>query len=254
MFFALSKILSWLFTPINWIILCLVLSFFGRKSWRKPLRWATLIMLLFFTNPAITNLAIKLWEVPPVDFADMPDGADVGVVLTGVTNPLQEPKDRTHFSKGVDRLLHTIQLYHLGKVRNILITGGSGSLLHQEVSEAAGMARVALMAGVKQEHLYVEDQSRNTRENAVNSAVLIKENWPERKVVLITSAFHMRRSEACFAKVGLTPVLFSTDFYSTPWEFNPLALFIPYSGCIDVWSILIREWVGIISYKVAGYI
>ena len=110
------------------------------------------------------------------------------------------------------------------------------------------------MAGVAPDHLFVEGDSRNTRENALYSAELIRKHWPEKPFLLITSAFHMRRSLACFNKVELQPVAFSTDLYSNPWEWSPLDLIIPSSGSLRTWEVLIREWVGVISYKVAGYV
>lgn len=213
-----------------------------------------LALLLFFTNPAISNLVMKWWEVEPELISSLPPQVPVGVVLSGVTNPIQEPKDRVHFSHGADRLLHAIQLYHEGRIQNILITGGSGSLLHQEVSEAEGLQRVALMAGVKPEHLFIEQNSRNTQENAVNSALILSDKWAEQPVILITSAFHMRRSLGCFQKAGINPIAFSTDFYSSPWEWNPLLLIVPSSGSLGAWEVLIREWVGIVMYWLAGYI
>ena len=242
--------------PLSWIILALLLSFWvKRKKWKKRLRLGCLLMLLFFTNPAISNLAMQLWEVTPVKIASLPDSLAVGVVLSGITNPVQEPDDRTHFNKGADRLLHAIQLYHEGKIRKLLITGGSGSITRQDVSESQGLAKVALMAGVKPEHLYIESRSRNTRENALFSAEIIDQNWPGEEFVLITSAFHMRRSLGCFKKVGLRPIAFGTDLYAVPWEWeNPLSLLVPTPESLAAWNILIREWVGIISYKVMGYI
>ncbi len=255
MFFILSKILSWLLSPMSWIIISLALSFFvKRKKWRKKLRLLAISMLIFFTNPAVSNLVMKWWEVEPVLINSLPDGTPLGVVLTGVANATQEPKDRVHFIKGADRIIHAIQLYHDGKIKNILITGGSGSLLHQEVSESEGLAQTAIMAGVDPSHVFIEDRSRNTHENAANSALIIEKNWPGQPFVLITSAFHMRRSIACFEKVGLSPIVFSTDLYSGPWEWSPLDLAIPSTGSLRSWEILIREWVGVISYRLVGYI
>jgi len=256
MFFVLSKITSFLLQPLSWIILCMVGSLIIKnKRRRKKLRWLALTLLIFFTNPGISNWAMKTWEVAPVGISTLPDSLAFAVVLSGVTNPLQEPTDRTHFNKGADRLLHAIQLYHEGKIKNLLITGGSGYVLHQNVSESQGLANVALMAGVKPEHLHVEEQSRNTRENALYSSEIINQKWPGERFLLVTSAFHMRRSLGCFEKVGLQPMPFSSDLYSAPWDRkNPLPFVVPSSDSLGIWNILIREWVGIISYRVAGYI
>ena len=255
MFFVLSKLLAWLLTPLSWVLIFLLLSIMlKRKKWRKKCRIIGISLLLFFSNPAIANLVMKWWEVKPVEIAKLPSQADVAVVLTGITNALQEPDDRVHFNKGAERLMHAIQLYHVGKVRNILITGGSGSLLHQDVTESVGLAKTAIMCGVAPENIYIETESRNTHENALLSEPIIHSEWPNGSIVLITSAFHMRRSIGCFKKVGIQPIVFSTDLYSVPWQWDPGSLVVPSIGAMDLWRILIREWVGVISYKLAGYI
>lgn len=256
MFFVLSKVTGFLLMPLSWVLGCWVLSYWAKnKKRKKTLRLSGLLMLMFFTNPGISNFVMRTWEIAPVEIASMPDSATVGIVLTGVTNPRQEPADRTHFNKGADRLLHAVQLYHAGKIKNILITGGSGSLIHQEVSESKGLDRVALMAGVHRAHLFIESESRNTRENALFSSRIINERWPNTQPVLITSAFHMRRSLGCFEKVGYRPLPFTADFYSVPWDWKDTAGYlIPSSDSLTTWNILIREWIGIISYRVVGYI
>jgi len=71
--------------------------------------------------------------------------------------------------------------------------------------------------------------------------------------LLITSAYHMRRSAACFAKLGWKIDCFSVDFISHSRKFTPDVLFIPRVEAIGNWQTLIKEWVGMISYKLAGY-
>jgi len=71
---------------------------------------------------------------------------------------------------------------------------------------------------------------------------------------LITSAFHMKRAQACFKKQDVKFDVFSTDLYTGELEYTPFDLFVPNVGAIKTWTILIKEWLGMIAYKVAGYI
>ena len=56
--------------------------------------------------------------------------------------------------------------------------------------------------GIAPERVVIEDQSRNTRENAVESARVARERgW--KTILVVTSAFHMERALGCFRAVGL---------------------------------------------------
>jgi uncharacterized SAM-binding protein YcdF (DUF218 family) len=72
--------------------------------------------------------------------------------------------------------------------------------------------------------------------------------------LLITSAFHLRRSLACYRKAGLELDYFSTDFYTHPREYHLDAFLIPKIESIFIWQKLFKEWLGFAAYKVAGYV
>ncbi|MES2396024.1 MAG: ElyC/SanA/YdcF family protein, partial [Bacteroidota bacterium] len=71
--------------------------------------------------------------------------------------------------------------------------------------------------------------------------------------LLITSAFHMRRSLGCFNKAGISVEPYSTDRYAGPRKYEFNHLFIPEPSIIYSWDILIHEIAGYITYKVVGY-
>jgi uncharacterized SAM-binding protein YcdF (DUF218 family) len=102
-------------------------------------------------------------------------------------------------------------LYKLGKIKKILISGGSGSLLYPDESESEDLYDFCMIAGVRKKDILLENQSRNTHENAIYSLKIIEEENIEGKVLLITSAFHMRRSIGCFKKEKIQFDSFSTD-------------------------------------------
>jgi uncharacterized SAM-binding protein YcdF (DUF218 family) len=183
---------------------------------------------------------------------DLPE-YEVGIVLGGITSD-KEPRDRVHTSGAADRILHAVQLYREGKIKKILVSGGSGKILQDSVVEAVLLRRLLLHSQVPEEDILLEDQSRNTHENAAFSSRILQAKYPGQKQLLITSAFHMRRALACFEKVGQPVDPFCVDFRGEEYKFTPDVLVIPNSGAIGHWETFIREILGMIAYKVAGYI
>jgi uncharacterized SAM-binding protein YcdF (DUF218 family) len=255
MFFFLSKTLSYLTMPI--VIICaffLVAAFLNRKLWRKRLRRAGVILLFLFTNDFICNEIVLLWEVPPTPFAELKKKYTYGIVLTGVGKSEMEPTDRMYFSRGADRVTHTLQLYKLGFIQKILVSGGNGKLYEVAKQEADEMAEVLVLMGVPKEDIVIENTSRNTHESALEVSKMLQKSVKPEECILVTSSFHIRRSKACFEKQGWNVDVFSTDFISHKRKFTPDALIIPSAGAFFNWHILTREWTGMITYKLVGYI
>lgn len=256
MFFILSKTLFYILMPMTWIVGLLAYSFLTKVTHRKKRAVKiAFILLVFFSNNLIVNEAIRAWEISTVPIATLAPH-EVAVVLTGVTDTERQPKDRVYFSKGADRILHPLQLYKMGKVKYILISGGSGQLVNrkQNASEADELASILKLAGVPDSAIILENQSRNTRENAVFSARILQQRFPGKSYLLVTSAFHMRRAEGCFRKAGVPVTAFTTDFYSAPRKWTPDYWLLPSEGALGKWSTLWHEWIGYVSYWVAGYL
>ncbi|WP_017731513.1 YdcF family protein [Nafulsella turpanensis] len=257
MFFFLSKTITYLILPVPLLAICLLVFLLVRRRPIKKLALIAFTSLFFlFTNPFIANQLMQWWEVPatPLQAFDQPH--ELAVILTGVTAADREPQDRVHLQKGADRIMHTLQLYKLGLVEKILISGGSGKLMGEaERAEAAKIKEVLLLSGMAEEDIRTEERSRNTHENALYTAEWLEENnMEDHPFLLVTSAFHMRRSMGCFRQAGLHPIPYSTDFYSDEQEYTPDSLFIPSEEALVNWTKLIKEWVGYIMYDAMGYL
>ncbi|MFY0688626.1 MAG: YdcF family protein [Cyclobacteriaceae bacterium] len=248
MFFILSKILLFVLDPVVWILILCVIACFKRYIWRKYVKWA-IALLIIFTNPFLSNLAVKAVEKKPVKLESK---YQVGILLCGMTFATPSPAaDQMNFRASVDRFIETIRLYKQGTIEKILITGGSGSLVYQDIKESEQLASLALELGVDEHDLIIEADSKNTYENAVFTARLLKEYGVDQKSLLITSAFHMRRSESCFHKAGITFDSYPTDFMSTPVTFYYEDL-APNAYVLSDWKIILKEIVGILVYKLTG--
>ncbi|HEY6159686.1 MAG TPA: YdcF family protein [Bacteroidia bacterium] len=253
MFFLFSKILAFLITPIIWIIGLFIYSFITKVEKRKKRsRLAVLIMLLFFTNTALYNTAMHLWEIPAVMDKDITQTYDAGIVLGGVLN-YDPSMDKIQFNKSNDRLMHAVDLYEKGKIKKIVFVGGSGSLLHPEFKEAEHIKKFLLGLGIPDSSIVIETDSKNTHENAMNLKPILDKKIPHGKFLLITSAFHMRRSLGCFQKAGIGVTPYSTDRMSGGWRWDLDFLIVPHSDILEGWDILLHEIMGEVMYKLAGY-
>jgi len=254
MFFILSKTLGYLTKPLVIIILLFVTSVAVKnKIWKRRFFIGAFSILLFCSNEFISNEVMRLWELPPTPFSELSKTYQVGILLTGVTKSNFSPNDRVYFQRSSDRVVHSLQLYKLGFIKKILISGGSGTLVERS-KEADELAVVLEMMGVPKEDLIIENQSDNTYQSAVAVKKMIEGLYKPEDCILITSGYHMRRSRACFKKVGYEMDTFSVDFLSNRRSFTPDTLIIPKLESISNWQVLMKEWVGFIAYKMAGYL
>jgi uncharacterized SAM-binding protein YcdF (DUF218 family) len=255
MFFILSKTLSYLTLPLTIVVVLLVVSGFLRNvRWKKITFWTGLGLLLFFTNDFVANEVMRCWEVKTIPMEHMKPYS-LGIVLTGSTIPNLKPADRVYFARGADRVTHTVQLYKAGLLKQILISGGSGSLTGVDEPEADKFRSAMIMMGVDSADIMIENQTRNTHESAVEVKKLLeKMNVPSSDCLLITSAFHIRRSLACYRKVGLDLQPFATDYYAHQQRYHLDAFIIPKIDALQIWHKLAKEWVGFTAYWIAGYV
>lgn len=210
-------------------------------------------MLIFFSNQYIANRVMLWWEPAPVLMEEV-DKYDVGIIFTGVTKGSKTPRDRVYFKAGADRVTHALQLYNDGKLKNILVSGGLGFGQATNSIAANRVKSFLTMAGVPDSVIITEPDAVNTYENAVKSADILNSEFPNQKYLLITSAFHMKRSAMCLTKQGIEFDEFPAGFFTDRPTFNFDDLFIPKGDAIGKWDMLIKEWVGIVVYKVMGYL
>lgn len=255
MFFILSKTIYFIVMPIPLMVVLVVISFFIKTaSVKRKMRFISFGMLIFFSNPFLANKVMKCWEGVPTPFEEVAHH-DIGIVLTGITNRNKKPVDRVFYERGADRVLHTIQLYKLNKIDKILISGGSGKLINNEndIKEAVELSQTFLLAGIPEKDILIESDSRNTHESAVNCSKIIQE-MQQGKVLLITSAFHLKRSGLCFKKENITYTPFGTDYYAHD-EMHGIDEYItPKPESIQNWNMVIKEITGIAVYKLMGYV
>lgn len=252
MFFLLSKILNFLLVPFNWCIILLVVSFFVKKH-RKLLQYSTLATFLLFSNTYIFQKILSAWEYPIESFDTEIESMKPIIVLGGLSS-YDVKTNRIHFYEATDRLMQGLLLHKTNPERAIIISGGSAEIYFDERPEADYLSQYLLQVGVDSSKIHFETESRNTYENALNTSTLFDSININKNITLITSAFHMRRAKACFQKQGFTVHPVATHAYTNHQELKPADYFLPSLNTLQLWPIIIKEWMGILVYKLKGYL
>lgn len=130
--------------------------------------------------------------------------------------------------------------------------------LHQNSgSSEPGLVSAALSRwGIGPDRGWMEATSRNTYESGVASARLLREHFPAVKrlrILLVTSAWHMRRARSVFDKLAVDTVPVPCDFRSGPTDITVVAM-VPNYAAFSTSTVMIREWLGILSYWVRRYL
>jgi uncharacterized SAM-binding protein YcdF (DUF218 family) len=251
MFFYLSKILTFLISPTVIIIIVVIMALVVKKhALRKKLLIISLGLLLFFSNPFIINRLLKTWE--PQSSVDNKKIYDTGIILSGFMSRDKE-NGSLSFGETVDRLTEGLILYRTGRIKTILISGGSGSLKDDTRESILAKAFLIENCGVPDSVVFIDPISRNTYENAVESKKVMNAEGLK-SAIIITSAWHMRRAEGCFKKVGLDVAIHPTDGMYHIQEISPSDIIIPGTRNIIRWENYMHEITGIIMYKLQGYI
>lgn len=124
----------------------------------------------------------------------------------------------------------------------VLVSGGSPG--NEPEPEATLMART-LRDAFKVPTRWEEPKSRNTAENATESAKLLRAAGVTR-ILLVTDATHMPRAVRSFSATGLDVVPAPTFLTSRP---AGVRYWIPGSGTLDDVSYALHEWLGMVWYR-----
>jgi uncharacterized SAM-binding protein YcdF (DUF218 family) len=251
-FFVLSKVLAPLLTPENWVLLLGIIALFLLVF--RRIRAATgmlAVATVTYVTIAATPLGTLLLNVlergyPPGPAVTQPAGI---VVLGGGEDASRSIRVGQPTPNDVDDRLHAgLVLARKFPDTMVLYTSGIGRL-DQSGTPGADIAALLLTeAGLSGERLILERRSRNTAENAKFSLWLrphVEGPW-----IIVTSAFHMRRSVATFCAAGWRDLVpWPTDFRGSElddgieWNFSEHARDL---------EISIREIVGLTAYRMMG--
>ncbi len=154
------------------------------------------------------------------------------------------------------RTLRGVELYYRFKNLPLLFSGGASFRGEDKIAEAELAASIAINLGVPRERIIVEKQSSNTYENAVYTSKILK-NRNITHFLLVTSGFHMARSVAVFKKTGVTPTPVPSGYisnFSDKKHIRFIDYYLPSIGAFYSLFLIMHEYVGVVWYKITGYL
>ena len=247
MLFVLSKILLFLIRPFIWAIILFIIAIFtGSSRKKKRLFLSSLFIILFFSNSFIVGSVLNIYEVKYPPMAKY----DVGILLGGFSN-VNKRNNSVQFGWAGDRLLQGVSLYKKGVINKILVTGGNSNLIDNKLKEADLTFNYLKQIGIPDSAILIENQSRNTLENASLSYKLIEKQKPKAKLLVITSAWHIPRAKVIFSKYFKNATYYPTNFLGkTEYDFSDYI--VPSTEALSNWDLLFKEWIGILVDKFRG--
>lgn len=247
--FILKKLLTPFIVPPGIFVLLLILS--GFVFWRRKKRRAARLHLM---------LGILLWALtiaPVSDFMirglesdfkipENPRG-DVIILLGG--GVYEGAEDLTGTGVPSETMLaRVITAVRLQKMLNIPVIVSGGSVFEDRKPEAPIVKRFLTDLGVRDNMVIMEGKSRDTIENARYSLeICTKAGYKE--PILVTSAFHMKRSLMSFDKVGLKVIPFPAGFKTWAGKRYIWEDYLPHG--LENIAIALKEYWGILFYKIA---
>jgi uncharacterized SAM-binding protein YcdF (DUF218 family) len=208
------------------------------------------LFITLYTSAGSFALQSREGRYPKV--AD-PETLSCMIVLGGAfESEVTTARGGIEFNQSADRFVEALRLALKYPQSRILISGGDGSFSGVYEGEAQASERFFSAFGVDAGRMVKENTSRTTYENTVNTADLLQAQGL-RDCALITSAFHMPRSVALFAKAGITITPWPVDFrtsgrVSLGFDFTQPAL------NAQLTATAVREWMALAGYRLAGRI
>jgi uncharacterized SAM-binding protein YcdF (DUF218 family) len=206
--------------------------------------WSTPV----FSNWLQWTLEREYRDVP----VEMVRQADAIVVLGGAFTH-RSLRPYPDLSGSADRYWHGARLFHAGRGDVVILSGGRMPGRGAGLTEAEAGALFLRDLGVPEEAMVLDTQALTTRDNAVNIAAMLAEMEID-NFLLVTSATHMRRSMGCFRVLGLRPVPVATDFQANPNQRLGLSSFLPSSQALAGSTRAAHEYVGMVVYRVRGWV
>ena len=144
-----------------------------------------------------------------------------------------------------DRFLAGLDLYRAGKAPRLLFTGGASPFRPGQAPEGQRYLQEARQLGVPVAAMASTSPVVNTAEEAA----AIRQLLPGRaQLLLVTSAFHMRRAQRLFERQGLQVLPFPVDFQSRGRWAGPLwrdpTQWFPSARALNDSSRALRELIG----------
>ena len=233
------------------IVLTLLIVFIFRK--KVKFIYSAFIFLIIFSNGLFADILWRLLEHPwkRLDYSLV--APSDGIVVLSSSRHLPPGNTKIIEWYDPDRFLAGIDLYKANKSNRLIFTGGINPLTSDLPPEGDIYIKEAISMGLPEEDLFTTYPVNNTIQEAKAIKKLINDEIPliRKRIILVTSAFHMKRAKKVFESEGISVQPYPVDFKSNK-SFssslrNPLR-WMPSASSLNKSSNAFREIIGRIIY------
>lgn len=224
--------------------------------WIKAFKSARFIL----SGTVLTILALAIfpvghWFLCPLETRfpiphKLPESID-GIIMLGGAEKIHNTIlwRQVQLNAHAERYLAFMQLVRAYPGARAVFTGGTGSMMHQEMKGTHVAKQLLKEQGIDTDRIVFESESRNTYENALYSHRMVKPG-PDEQWILVTSASHMPRSVGCFKKAGWEVIPYPVDHHTHPTRLWQLSISFSYN--LERLRFALREWAGLVAYYLTG--
>lgn len=244
-FYIVSKLFTYLILPPGIFIVILFAASIYAKRYKKFFLFSAIVFYLL-SNTVISNILLSPLEKPYAKPSNIKD-ADMVVVLGGgrIKGSSNLPLSQSAFKRVMWGLM-------IAKQKNLpLLFSGGG--IDTKFSEADAFIQTLnelskyLKIKIDKKQILIEDKSLNSFENAkYTKKILQRRGVLNPKIILVTSACHMKRAIKLYRYFGIKVVPSATDFLINQKKYNFFDM-LPHMGALKRSYMALHEYFGILS-------
>lgn len=250
MYFYLSKFLAPLLNLTNLLFIILIIIYFYNLKTKFKFKFflnIIIILLALVSFFPLGNLGLKFLEKDYIN-QDKIYKLDNIIVLAGSEDiAASKMTKKLNLNSSSERLIASVRLALDFPNSKIYFLGGDGNLIKNKINEV-DVAKI-FYKNVRFELSRIHFIS-NTRNTIENLKAFKKTNTENQSNLLITSAFHMKRSMLIAKELNLIIKPYAVDFRSTD-SFNILNYYQRFNVIdnLQSFNIFFREIIGILAFK-----
>ena len=230
-------------------MLVIIVILIGLIKNKKKLIYLTIGVLYILSTSIFSSYFFKLLEGyeyrKPISAME---SADAIVVLSGMLE-INEVEDSTYIEWGdPDRFFGGIALFNAGKAQKLVFTGGKMPWDKSKKTEGEVLKEYAISNSIASENIFVTKDVENTADEAVAVKQLIK---PCKRIILVTSAYHMYRAKILFEREGFDVIPYKVDYKTSNIIVFNIFSFLPSSENLRTTETAFREIIGRIFYLIS---
>lgn len=210
---TIVKFFGLLVEPLSQVLLLLLFALYLYSKQHRKIALSALVLAsvwLWLASSAFVSGYLMAWleeAYPPIAAQTLPQ-ADAIILLGGAIRGEVSEDTLADMSGVGDRLVFAVAVYKAGKAPIIVVTGGAGDGF---TPEASLIRNILVTMGVPPSAIVLEVRNRITLDNGRYTRDTLLA-MGAKSVLLVTSAFHMRRALLVFGALDVEVTPAPTDF------------------------------------------